>query len=142
MSAPGHDTTTTDPAVARPGTLGTPVSAVVPREPGDARSTITRRTEHPAGGPALVVVTVTDDVDHDSAPVLRATLAEALDSGRRVCCDLGAVAFFGAAGAAAVRDTHRLARARGAEFTVRGARGLTREILEFVGLATVLRPCV
>lgn len=141
MSAPGHDTAT-NTAVARSGALGTPVSATVPREPGDARSTITRRTEHPAGGPARVVVTVTDDVDHDSAPILRATLAEALDSSPRVCCDLGAVTFFGAAGAAALRDTHRMAQARGAEFTVRGARGLTRQILDFVGLATVLRPRV
>ena len=140
MSAPGQKITTSAPATAARPALGGPVSAVVTQEGG--WSTITRRTEHPAGGPALVVVAVTDDVDHDSAPVLRATLAEALDSGPRVCCDLGAVAFFGAAGAAVLRDSHRLARARGAEFTVRGARGLTREILDFVGLATVLRPGV
>jgi anti-anti-sigma factor len=100
--------------------------------------TITRRTEHPAEGRPLVVVTVTHDVDEDSAPALRATLTEALATNRRVCCDVSAVTFFGAAAATTVLDAHRQAQARGAGFTIRGARGLTREILEFVGLRAIL----
>jgi anti-anti-sigma factor len=100
--------------------------------------TITRRTEHPAEGRPLVVVTVTHDVDEDSAPALRATLTEALATNRQVCCDVSAVTFFGAAAATTVLDAHRQAQARGAGFTVRGGRGLTREILEFVGLRAIL----
>jgi anti-anti-sigma factor len=101
-------------------------------------STITRHSERPAGDAALVVVAVTGDVDQDSAPTLRATLIAALEGNPQVCCDVSAVAFFGAAGARALLDAHRLARAKGAAFSVRGARGLTRKILRYVGLpATV-----
>jgi anti-sigma B factor antagonist len=134
MSAPQREATSR--------TAGAPVSAVVLGDHGEAWSTITRRTERPAGGPALLVVAVADDLDQDSAPLLRATLTDALEPGREVCCDVGAVTFLGAAGASTMLEANQLAVARGAGFTVRGARGLTREILEFVGLGKVLRPGV
>jgi anti-anti-sigma factor len=101
-------------------------------------STITRHTEHPAGDAALVVVAVTGDVDQDSAPTLRATLIASLQGNPQVCCDVSAVTFFGAAGARALLDAHRLARAKGAAFAVRGAHGFTLKVLGSVGLpATV-----
>jgi anti-anti-sigma factor len=118
-----------------------PVSAfTVIAGDGAALATITRRTERLADGGALVVVAVAEDIDQDSAPALRSVLLEALAPDHSVCCDVSGVAFFGAAAAATVLDAHRFAQARGAEFTVRGARGLAREVLEFVGLRTVLRP--
>ncbi len=141
MSAPRHPTHPVSAAQAPPDRATAPVSAVVIGANGTL-STITRHTEQAPDGTSLVVVVVAGDVDHDSTPTLRATLREALARSTQVCCDVSAVTFFGAAGAATVLDAQQRAQARGAAFTIRGARGLTREVLAFVGLGTVLRPGV
>jgi anti-anti-sigma factor len=141
MSAPQQDSPIAPPAAAPPAPA-LPVSAVVIGSDGVALTTITRHTERPAHGTPLVVVAVADDIDQDSAPTLQATLSEALEANPQVCCDVSAVTFFGAAGAHTMHEAYRLAVAHSAGFTVRGARGLTREILEFVGLREVLRPGV
>jgi anti-anti-sigma factor len=142
VSASHHHFPSAPAAAAVPAAAGLAASAVVLGSDGAALTTITRHTERPAGGPPLVVVAVADDIDQDSAPTLRAALTEALAANSQVCCDVSAVTFFGAAGAHTMHDAHRTALARDARFTVRGARGLTREILEFVGLREVLRPGV
>jgi anti-anti-sigma factor len=132
-----HATPVTTPWPATGGSAVTVIGS-----DGAVLSTITRHTERQPGGAALTVVVVTGEVDQDSAPALRAALAQTMRPGRQVCCDVGAVTFCGAAGAHTLLDARHLAQSQGAHFTVRGAHGLTRPVLEVAGLAAVLRPGV
>lgn len=85
------------------------------------------------------MIEVAGDVDAETAPMLLAALAEAIDRTRRVCCDLSGVDFFGADGANVLALAHvHAAHARGA-FSVRGVHGFTARVLDITGLSGILR---
>jgi anti-anti-sigma factor len=83
---------------------------------------------------APAVVAVTGDVDHDTAPLLRMALTEAINGRARVRCDLGGAEFFGAAGVNTLLIAHRHAIAAGCHFSVRGAHGIAQRVLAVTGL--------
>ncbi|MEV6493628.1 STAS domain-containing protein, partial [Actinoplanes sp. NPDC051633] len=83
-------------------------------------------------------VAVTGDVDADTAPVLLAALTKVIRPGRRVCCDLSATSFFGAAGANVLALAHLRAARESGRFAVRGARGLAAQVLDLSGLRNIL----
>lgn len=85
------------------------------------------------------MITVTGDIDIDTAPLLHQVLIDALRAHPRVCCDLGGVSFFGAAGANALLAGNAYAVGRGADLTVRGVRGMARRVFEITGLSDLLR---
>jgi anti-anti-sigma factor len=123
----------TRPAVSL-WTEGAPaeVSASVTDNDGMWLATISRR--HEGGVTPAAVVTAEGDIDLDSAPLLRAGLLQTLHSWPRVICDLNKVTFFGAAGVTVLAEAQNYARTTGHVMTLRGARGMTRQILEMFGL--------
>jgi anti-anti-sigma factor len=112
----------------------TPVAAL----DGAVIATVVRRLERPSpevpGADPLLVVAVDGELDMDSAPVLEDLLVQSIDGWARVCCDLQAVRFFGAAGANAVLAAHQHAAAKGHAFGLRGVHGITRCVLTAAGL--------
>jgi anti-anti-sigma factor len=106
-----------------------------------AETTITWHTEEPPTGPgaAVVVVTVSGDLDRDSTLPMETALLTAIDGNSQVSCDLSGVTFFGAAGVGALARAHEYARANSTSFTIRGAQGMTWKILRFAGLGGVLQ---
>jgi anti-anti-sigma factor len=116
-----------------------PVAAVT--DPAGAGTTITWHAEHSgATEGAAVVVAISGDLDRDSVTQVETTLFAAIDGNRQVYCDLAGVAFFGAAGVGAVVRAHEHAQASAVTFSIRGAHGLTRKILQFSGLNGLLQP--
>ena len=114
------------------------LSATVAGFDGALIATVSRHDEdHPDNG-ITAVVEVVGDVDRDSAPLLHSTLVSAIDGNPRVCCDLSAVAFFGASGANTMLAAHWHASAAGRRFTVRGVHGLARRVFDITGLDHVL----
>jgi anti-anti-sigma factor len=106
-----------------------------------AGTTITWHAEHSGTDDgAAVVVAISGDVDRDSTPPVETTLLAAIDGNRQVYCDLAGVTFFGAAGVGVVVRAHEHAEASAATFTIRGAHGLTRKVLQFAGLEGLLQP--
>lgn len=106
-------------------------------------ATVSRQVETSSAGPGtcpeqLTVISVTGDLDHDSAPLLSIALTSAINAGRNVCCDLAQVSFLSAAGVNTVLAAHRLAAGQGRRLTLRGARGVTRRVLELTGIPEVL----
>jgi anti-anti-sigma factor len=92
----------------------------------------------PEAGLHVVVISVEGDVDCDSAAHLESALWQAIDAGAPVCCDLGAVGYFGAAGARVLLSAVRHASDRGALFLVRGVYGMARRVLDAVGFDQAL----
>jgi len=82
-----------------------------------------------AAGAALTVVAVDGEIDIDTTPLLRSLLMQALRGSNPVCCDLGGVTFFGAAGANTLLAVHRHATESGRDFSVRGVYGITGLVL-------------
>lgn len=87
---------------------------------------------------SLMVVEITGDIDLDTIAMVNAVLMDALDSLSPVCCDLARVTFFSAAGANMLRAAHRYAAQSGGNLCVRGAHGITRQVLEITSLDLVL----
>ncbi len=78
---------------------------------------------------------------HDSrnGTNLRQAVMEALESGiRRLDVDASRVQFLDAAGLGELVACRAIAERAGAKFTLSGARGKTRELLELTGLDSVL----
>ncbi|AGL18913.1 STAS domain-containing protein [Actinoplanes sp. N902-109] len=111
-------------------------SASVTGYDGTWLATVSRRAAGTATPAA--VVTVEGDVDLDTAPLLQAGLLRALQSWPFVVCDLNKVTFFGAAGTTALLAARRCASATGHTLSLRGARGMTRQILEMFDLANLI----
>lgn len=124
----------TNSTVGRP--LPAEVSATIRAADGTVLATVSRR-RHPAApgepGP-VVVIAVAGDLDLDTAPLAEATLIQTLDTAARVCLDLSAVRFFGAAGVRVVHAARRHAEAVGHEFRLAGVGGLTERVLRITGL--------
>ncbi|AGZ42946.1 STAS domain-containing protein [Actinoplanes friuliensis] len=97
-------------------------------------ATVYTHTETDDQAPDLHVITVDGDVDRDTAPYLERALVRGLSVGQRVCCDLSRADFFGSAGAKVLFT----AAATGGAFRVRGARGITRLVLDAVGFNRTL----
>jgi RNA polymerase sigma-B factor len=96
------------------------------------------------GGRVLVVVT--GEVDHDTAPVLRSALCEAAiaDRPREVRTDLAQVPIIDAAGAGALLAGWRAARHGGAQFHLERPRHCVVDVLRSAGLDALFRigvPC-
>jgi anti-anti-sigma factor len=128
------------PAVCDQNRLDTgPVAAVT--GPAGADTTITWHAEHSGTmHDTAVVVAISGDIDRDSVSPVETTLLAAIDGNRKVYCDLAGVTFFGAAGVGVVVRAQEHAEANAVTFAVRGARGLTRKILQFAGLDGLLQP--
>ncbi|MGW4465059.1 STAS domain-containing protein [Micromonospora sp. NPDC004704] len=78
------------------------------------------------------------EVDLATAPLLQEVLLSAVERHPQVCCDLGKVTFFGAAGVTALLVAHNRALQLGSRLTVRGAHGVTRRVLHLTGLERIL----
>jgi anti-anti-sigma factor len=119
-----------------PGAGGSPeLTATVLGHDGCVVFTVSR---HLDGNPDEFVVTVTGDLDHDTAPLLEIALATALDHSRRVCLDLCDVAFFGAAGANTVVAAHLHAVRTDGCFRVRNVPENARRVLQITGVDTLV----
>ncbi len=88
-----------------------------------------------------VLVTPSGEVDRDTAPDLRARLAEAigLAGGGRVEVDLAAVTFMDSSGIGALLTGHRLAADTGATFVIRDAGPPVQTVLELTNVWQLLR---
>jgi RNA polymerase sigma-B factor len=104
------------------------------REPADALGVEVHRL--PGG---TVVVAVTGEIDHDTAPVLANALCETAIADRpvRVRVDLAAAPFVDATGAGALVAGYRAARHCGAEFAVAPARRAVVDVLSRAGLGAL-----
>jgi anti-anti-sigma factor len=118
------------------------VSATLTGFDGTVMGSVTRHrgagSADPPPSARLIVIGVTGDVDADTSPLLHTALTEALDVHHRVCCDLSSVTFFGAAGADTLLAAQRHATAAGRHFTVRGAQGIIRLVLDITRLDRLL----
>jgi anti-anti-sigma factor len=85
-----------------------------------------------------LVVVPSGYVDMDTAPVLGAALANAVDSHPEVCCDLAAVGFFSAAGIRVLVMAHDRAGRSGSRFSIRGASGITHRVLRITQVDRLL----
>ena len=83
-------------------------------------------------------VTVTGEVDIDTAPQLAAALIESAVAGRRVVVDLGAVTFLDAAGLTALLSAHHVARQTNGSIVLRTVPRMVARILSITGLDQVL----
>ena len=83
---------------------------------------------------AVTVISFEGDVDRDTAPYLDRALHRAVSGGTPVCCDLGRVGFFGAAGARVVLSAVRHSRAVGGTFLLRGVPTISLRVLEVAGV--------
>lgn len=112
------------------------VAAAVADEAGTIVFTVSRWAEPAGGGHTPVapwtVVAADGDIDHDTAPLLRYALVQALDDHGPVCCDLTRVTFFGAAAVDLVLRMHARAAASGQRFLLRGAPAMTERLLALV----------
>ena len=139
MSVSGPLPRRSSPAVAAPAesagiTLPGPTAgAAVIGSDGAVIATVSRRLRVGESGPE-VVVSVRGDLDLDTAPLAQATLTQALDDADRVCLDLSAVEFFGAAGVRVVVAAREHAATRGRVLRLSGVHGLTERILTLTGL--------
>jgi RNA polymerase sigma-B factor len=111
----------------------TPVwpGAVGPDEPADALGVALHRL--PGG---TVVVAVTGEVDHDTAPALATALCETAIADRPVCVrvDLAQAPFLDASGAAALVAGLRAAQRCGAQFAIEHPRRAVLDALRRAGL--------
>lgn len=128
------------------------VSAVVADIDGRIITSISRHTEQhteaDAAGCAsagcaaqdgpVAVVAIAGEIDQDTVCLVDVALTSAIRGNDRVCCDLSRVEFLSAAGINTVLAAHRYAAVTGHRFSVRGARGITRRVLEITELHRVL----
>jgi len=91
----------------------------------------------PASADQLVVLPA-GDVDLATAPLLEKALLTALDQHPRVCCDLGGITFFSAAGVTALLVAHSRAIQAGSRLTARRPHGVTRRVLLLSGMEQTL----
>jgi anti-anti-sigma factor len=84
------------------------------------------------------VVTVTGDVDHDTAPLIEQVLLQTIDHRPRTCLDLGQVDFFGAAGIDVLLSAYQRAAERGHSVVARGVHGMIERVLGIAGLDTLV----
>lgn len=82
----------------------------------------------------VTVVTVDGDIDSDVAAHLEHVLLAAVDRETPVCCDLSLTWYFGAAGARVILSAHERAAETGSLFLLRGVHGMSRQVLDAVGL--------
>jgi anti-anti-sigma factor len=120
------------------------VAATVTGHDGAVLATI---SWHPSSIPAdseargsSTVIAVDGDVDVDTVPLLRTALLQAVSTRRSVCCDLSRVTFFGAAGANTLLSVHHHALRLGHVLLLRGADGMTAEVLSICGLDKLIAP--
>ena len=78
------------------------------------------------------VVAVSGDIDHDTVPLLREALTQALDDRNPVLCDLTRVTYFGAAAAGLTLNMHVRAVASGQRFALHGASVMIERVLAVV----------
>ncbi len=89
------------------------------------------RVDRDAGGTR---VTANGEIDHDSAPMLEATLTDALrDPGTRLQVDLGAVTFFDCAGLNALLQTRSTAQANNVTLTLTRTPAPVLRLLDLTG---------
>ena len=81
-----------------------------------------------------VVVRAGGDIDYDTAPALRRTLAAELGKHREVVLDLSQVTFMDCAGLSAVVHAHGQADRRGGRLVLRGAGPPVIRLLKLTGL--------
>ena len=79
-------------------------------------------------------MSVQGDLDLDTAPLVQATLVQALEGAERVCLELSEVSFFGAAGVRVVIAAQLHAASRGRQLRLSGVHGITERILVLTGL--------
>ncbi|WP_406195195.1 STAS domain-containing protein [Kitasatospora sp. NBC_01560] len=88
---------------------------------------------------AATVVTVSGDLDLDTAPALCGALTTALNSHREVVLDLSGVEFMDCAGLGALVQAHNQADRVGARLVLRGADRSVVRLLGLTGLDRRLR---
>jgi anti-anti-sigma factor len=115
------------------------VAAAVAGPGGDAELTVTLQAGPLEGDDtqALLVVAA-GAVDMHTAPLLEAALNDAVDRHTLVRCDLGDVRILSAAGITVLLSAHRRAARTGSRLTVRGARDLTRRVLQIAQVEHLL----
>ncbi|AVT38547.1 hypothetical protein C6W10_21215 [Plantactinospora sp. BB1] len=137
------------PAGRRPATtrrrpsLASPVAGAFPTAGlvDAAGFTVSQHVEPAAphtGADDQLVVRPAGEIDLATAPLLRDALLSAVQRHPRVCCDLGDVTFFSAAGITALMITYGQALGAGCRFTVRRPHGMTRRLLHLAGLGQLL----
>jgi anti-anti-sigma factor len=115
------------------------VAATVTGPSGTPLLTVTVQPERPDGSrPGPLVVAAAGEVDLDTAPLLRVALFDAVDRRSVVCRDLTEVTFLSAAGVNALIAARNQALETGSRLTVRGARGITRRVLQVCGVERLL----
>jgi anti-anti-sigma factor len=89
-----------------------------------------------------VVVTVTGEIDHDSAPRIRQTAADLLSRGRlrHILVDLAGVTFFRAAGVQVLLECRDAAERQQARLEISRPPPLVRQVLEFTGVGDLFLP--
>jgi anti-anti-sigma factor len=124
------------PAVLPGACHGPDVAATVTDSSGTQLLRVVLRAEPPdrcgALGPS--VVAVAGEVDLEAAPLLQDALVDAVDRHRTVYCDLSDVSFFSAAGVTALVVAHERAAQVGSRLLIRGAHGITHQVLQITGL--------
>lgn len=116
-----------------PAEVGRPPVAVIGFD-GSVLAWVSWRTE----SPDRARVVVEGDIDHDTAPLLRAEMLEALTYRRVVCCDLRLVTFFAAAGVDALAKAHLAAAGQGRTVLLAGVSGIVERVLRATGMLDVL----
>ena len=92
------------------------------------------RTESPERARVLVE----GDVDHDTAPLLRAEVLEALAHRPVVCCDLRLASFLGSVGVHTLAKVHVAAAESGRTMVLAGVSGIVEQVLRATGMLDVL----
>ncbi|MGI5211766.1 STAS domain-containing protein [Plantactinospora sp. CA-290183] len=85
-----------------------------------------------------LIILPAGDVDLATAPLLQTALLTAVEQHPRVCCDLGRVTFFSAAGVSALLVAYNRAIQTGSRLTARRPHGITRRVLHLAGLEQTL----
>jgi anti-sigma B factor antagonist len=116
------------------------VAGTVTAPSGTPLLRVTLRAEPPEDGAvaAVLVAAAAGEVDLDTAPLLQAALLDAVDRHAVVCCDLSEVGFLSAAGLTALLTAYQRAEETGSRLTIRGARGITRRVLQISGIEQLL----
>jgi anti-anti-sigma factor len=110
-----------------------PPAQVVTDLDGVVVTSVTRSREG-----TTTLVEVRGEIDVDTVDLLHSALATAIDCSERVCCDLSGVSLFSAAGCTALVAARRHAAAADRILQIRGARGITRRVVEITGLGPLL----
>ena len=88
----------------------------------------------------VAVVTVSGNIDANTAPGLASALSEEIRrGGTRMVADLTAVEYTSSAGLRALLGALKEARAQGGDFRLAGARPVVHRVLELAGFTSILK---